>query len=50
MNEKVEANQLLKEFRSELLNGMMIWKDDKKMLDVLNHVLEVFDSKFSDIN
>ena len=46
---KIEANQSLKEFRSELLDGMMIWKKDKKVLGVLNHVLEVFDNKFQNI-
>lgn len=47
---KIEANQKLKEFRSELLDGMMIYQKHKQILGILNHVLKEFDSKFPNIN
>ena len=48
-NMELKANEKLKEFRSELLDGMMIWQKDKKVLGVLNHVLEEFDKRFPNI-
>jgi hypothetical protein len=49
MNEVIKVNQELKDFRSFLLDGMMVWQNDKKVLGVLNKVFKEFDLRFPDI-
>ena len=44
-----KVNLKLISFRSELLTGMMIYKEDKRILGILNHVLEEFDNRFPNI-
>jgi hypothetical protein len=49
MKEAIKVNQELKAFRSLLLEGMMVYQKDKKVLAVLNKVLKEFELRFPDI-